>query len=170
MVVEGRSLDEHTLAVYPQAGVVHHVHTAGNSSGIVDGAALVLVGSREAGERNGLTPRARIRSVSVAGAGIGIVPRGRYDAAPIFVNLGPGDLESLLSAEFEFGAGFAGWNSCETLPGNLLGDLVVGARGFEPPTSCSQSRRATGLRYTPTWNRLCHFGRRSYKRVARTAT
>ena len=30
--------------------------------------------------------------------------------------------------------------------------LLVGARGFEPPTSCSQSRRATGLRYAPTWN------------------
>jgi hypothetical protein len=36
------------------------------------------------------------------------------------------------------------------LPQSFLGKIVVGARGFEPPTSCSQSRRATGLRYAPT--------------------
>jgi acetyl-CoA C-acetyltransferase len=43
------------------------VHTAGNSSGVVDGAALVLVGSEQAGQRNGLTPRARIVSVALSG-------------------------------------------------------------------------------------------------------
>src|SRR3712207_8549964 len=43
---------------------IDHVHTAGNSSGIVDGAALVVIGSEEAGTRNGLTPRARIVSRS----------------------------------------------------------------------------------------------------------
>nr|BFF09783.1 hypothetical protein GCM10025699_10860 [Microbacterium flavescens] len=53
------------LAKYPQAGAIDHVHHAGNSSGIVDGAALVLVGSERAGERHGLTPRARIRSATV---------------------------------------------------------------------------------------------------------
>ena len=46
----------------------------------------------------------------------------------------------------------------------LCGD-VVGARGFEPPTSCSQSRRATGLRYAPTLElqslALCPSGRES---------
>ena len=47
---------------------IDHVHTAGNSSGIVDGAALVVVGSEEAGRRNGLTPRARILSAAVSGA------------------------------------------------------------------------------------------------------
>jgi acetyl-CoA C-acetyltransferase len=47
---------------------IDHVHTAGNSSGIVDGAALVVVGSEEAGRRNGLTPRARILSTAVSGA------------------------------------------------------------------------------------------------------
>jgi acetyl-CoA C-acetyltransferase len=60
--------DEVLLQHFPDTERVDHVHTPGNSSGIVDGASLVLVGSREAGERNGLTPRARIRSVSVAGA------------------------------------------------------------------------------------------------------
>jgi acetyl-CoA C-acetyltransferase len=47
---------------------IDHVHTAGNSSGIVDGAALVVVGTEEAGRRNGLTPRARIVSTAVSGA------------------------------------------------------------------------------------------------------
>ncbi|MGY2066789.1 acetyl-CoA C-acetyltransferase [Blastococcus sp. SYSU DS0619] len=47
---------------------IEHVHTAGNSSGIVDGAALVVVGTEEAGRRNGLTPRARIVSTAVSGA------------------------------------------------------------------------------------------------------
>jgi acetyl-CoA C-acetyltransferase len=47
---------------------INHVHTAGNSSGIVDGAALVLVGSAEAGERAGLKPRARIVSAALSGA------------------------------------------------------------------------------------------------------
>ena len=47
---------------------IDHVHTAGNSSGIVDGAALVVVGSEEAGLRNGLTPRARILSTALSGA------------------------------------------------------------------------------------------------------
>jgi acetyl-CoA C-acetyltransferase len=53
---------------YPDVERINHVHTAGNSSGIVDGAALVLLGSREAGRRAGLTPRARIRSTAVIGS------------------------------------------------------------------------------------------------------
>ena len=55
---------------YPDVERIAHVHTAGNSSGIVDGAAAVLIGSREAGERLGLTPRARI----VAAASLGTEP------------------------------------------------------------------------------------------------
>ncbi|GII24066.1 acetyl-CoA C-acetyltransferase [Planosporangium mesophilum] len=47
---------------------IDHVHTAGNSSGIVDGAALVVIGNEEAGRRNGLTPRARIVSTALSGA------------------------------------------------------------------------------------------------------
>ncbi|WP_055626208.1 acetyl-CoA C-acetyltransferase [Streptomyces hirsutus] len=47
---------------------IDHVHHAGNSSGIVDGASLVAVGSREVGERYGLTPRARIVSAAVSGS------------------------------------------------------------------------------------------------------
>jgi len=55
------------LRRYPEIESVTHVHTAGNSSGIVDGAAAVLVGSAEAGQRMGLKPRARIRAFSSIG-------------------------------------------------------------------------------------------------------
>jgi acetyl-CoA C-acetyltransferase len=52
---------------YPQVEVVNHVHTAGNSSGIVDGAALVLVGSEAAGRAQDLEPRARIVACATTG-------------------------------------------------------------------------------------------------------
>ena len=56
------------LQRYPEVESVEHMHTAGNSSGIVDGAAAVLVGSSEAGQRMGLKPRARIRAFSSIGS------------------------------------------------------------------------------------------------------
>ncbi|WP_175650626.1 acetyl-CoA C-acetyltransferase [Pseudomonas sp. Marseille-P9899] len=52
--------DALALQRYPQVERIEHVHTGGNSSGIVDGASAVLVGSRAYGERNGLRPRGRI--------------------------------------------------------------------------------------------------------------
>jgi len=53
---------------YPDMEAVEHVHHAGNSSGIVDGAAAVLLGSRAMGERLGLTPRARVRGFASIGS------------------------------------------------------------------------------------------------------
>lgn len=53
---------------YPEVEFIDHVHHAGNSSAIVDGAALAIIGSKEAGEKMGLKPRAKIRSVAVDGA------------------------------------------------------------------------------------------------------
>jgi acetyl-CoA C-acetyltransferase len=55
------------LRKYPQLARIEHLHTAGNSSGIVDGAALVLVGSAAAGASLGLRPRARILATAVVG-------------------------------------------------------------------------------------------------------
>jgi acetyl-CoA C-acetyltransferase len=52
---------------YPQVESVDCIHTPGNSSGIVDGASLVLIGSEQAGQRQGLKPRARIVSCAVTG-------------------------------------------------------------------------------------------------------
>jgi acetyl-CoA C-acetyltransferase len=56
------------LQRYPEIEKVNHVHHAGNSSGIVDGASAVLVGSKEFGERAGLKPRARIRAFASIGS------------------------------------------------------------------------------------------------------
>lgn len=59
--------DAVALRKYTQAPCIDHVHTAGNSSGIVDGAAVMLVGAREKGEALGLQPRARIRAAALVG-------------------------------------------------------------------------------------------------------
>lgn len=53
---------------YPEVEFIDHVHHAGNSSAIVDGTALAMIGSKAAGEKMGMKPRAKILSVAVAGA------------------------------------------------------------------------------------------------------
>jgi acetyl-CoA C-acetyltransferase len=53
---------------YPEVETINHVHTPGNSSGIVDGAAAVLIGSKEAGKAAGLKPRARIKAFANIGS------------------------------------------------------------------------------------------------------
>jgi acetyl-CoA C-acetyltransferase len=60
--------DAVALTKYHDLERVEHVHSPGNSSGIVDGAALVLVGNEQAGRDLGLTPRARIVATAVSGA------------------------------------------------------------------------------------------------------
>ncbi|MPZ97426.1 MAG: acetyl-CoA C-acetyltransferase [Propionibacteriales bacterium] len=65
---EHGGFDAVALEKYHWVEKINHVHHAGNSSGIVDGAALVAVGSAEVGERFGLTPRARIVATAVSGA------------------------------------------------------------------------------------------------------
>jgi acetyl-CoA C-acetyltransferase len=64
----GESFDEMALRVYPQAGMIRHVHHAGNSSGIVDGAGAVLIASPDYARAHGLQPRARVRSLATVGA------------------------------------------------------------------------------------------------------
>ncbi|MFI5839246.1 acetyl-CoA C-acetyltransferase [Catenuloplanes sp. NPDC051500] len=65
---EQGGFDAVALQKYHWVERIEHVHHAGNSSGIVDGAALVLVGSQAAGEAAGLTPRARVVSAALSGA------------------------------------------------------------------------------------------------------
>ncbi|PZT77795.1 MULTISPECIES: acetyl-CoA C-acetyltransferase [unclassified Streptomyces] len=60
--------DAVALQKYHWVEKIDHVHHAGNSSGIVDGASLVAIGNKEIGERYGLTPRARIVSAAVSGS------------------------------------------------------------------------------------------------------
>jgi len=66
---------------YPHVERINHVHTAGNSSGIVDGASLVLVGSEAKGKELGLKPRARIRSAALVGTDPTIMLTGPGPAA-----------------------------------------------------------------------------------------
>ena len=65
---EEAGFDAVAIQRYPQVEQVQHVHTAGTSSGIVDGAAAVLVGNRKAAARTGLKPRARIRAFASIGS------------------------------------------------------------------------------------------------------
>lgn len=73
--------DAVALQRYPQVERIHHVHHAGNSSGIVDGAAAILIGSEAAGKTHGFTPRARIVSVALSGADPTIMLTGPMPAA-----------------------------------------------------------------------------------------
>jgi acetyl-CoA C-acetyltransferase len=73
--------DAVALQKYHWVEKIDHVHHAGNSSGIVDGAALVAIGNRGIGERYGLTPRARIVSAAVSGSEPTIMLTGPAPAA-----------------------------------------------------------------------------------------
>ena len=73
--------DDLALQKYHWLEKINHVHHAGNSSGIVDGAALMAIGSEEAGKRHNLTPRARIISAAVSGADPVIMLTGPAPAA-----------------------------------------------------------------------------------------
>jgi len=64
---KGETLDQIALAAYPQAKEIQHVHTAGNSSGIVDGAGVVALASQKFVDTHGIKPRARIRSFATIG-------------------------------------------------------------------------------------------------------
>lgn len=67
MIGEMGGFDAVAMDRYPEVENIRHIHHAGNSSAIVDGAAIALVGNRAAGEKLGLKPRARIKSVAVYG-------------------------------------------------------------------------------------------------------
>jgi len=71
--------DSVAIQRYPDVERIEHVHTAGNSSGIVDGASAVLIGTREMGEKYGWTPRARIRAFASNGSEPSIMLTGPVD-------------------------------------------------------------------------------------------
>ncbi|MGV6820457.1 MAG: acetyl-CoA C-acetyltransferase [Parvularcula sp.] len=60
--------DKVAIQKYPELERINHIHTAGNSSGIVDGSAGVLIGSEEAGEKHGLKPRAIVKHMASIGS------------------------------------------------------------------------------------------------------
>jgi acetyl-CoA C-acetyltransferase len=71
--------DAVAIQAHPEVEFVNHVHHAGNSSGIVDGAAAVLVGSKQAGEKTGLKPRARVRAFANIGSDPALMLTGPID-------------------------------------------------------------------------------------------
>jgi acetyl-CoA C-acetyltransferase len=76
---EMAGFDAVAVQAHPEIEAVNHVHHAGNSSGIVDGAAAVLIGTKEAGARAGLKPRARIRAFANIGSEPAIMLTGPID-------------------------------------------------------------------------------------------
>ncbi len=77
----GETFDEMCMRTYPQIDAVDHVHHAGNSSGVVDGASAILVASSDYARANGLTPRARIRMTAAVGSEPVIMLTGPAPAA-----------------------------------------------------------------------------------------
>jgi acetyl-CoA C-acetyltransferase len=76
---EFAGFDAVAVQAHPEIEAVNHVHHAGNSSGIVDGAAAVLIGNAEAGRRAGLKPRARIKAFANIGSEPAIMLTGPID-------------------------------------------------------------------------------------------
>jgi acetyl-CoA C-acetyltransferase len=74
------------LQAHPEIEYIDHVHHAGNSSGIVDGAAAVLLGSKEAGAAAGLTPRARIKAFANIGSDPALMLTGPVDVTKKLLN------------------------------------------------------------------------------------
>ncbi len=79
MMGEMGGFDAVAIAAHPEIESVDHVHHAGNSSGIVDGAAAVLIGSKEAGVAAGLKPRARIKAFTTIGSEPALMLTGPVD-------------------------------------------------------------------------------------------
>jgi acetyl-CoA C-acetyltransferase len=79
MMGEMGGFDAVAVQAHPEIEAVNHVHHAGNSSGIVDGAAAVLIGNAEAGKAAGLKPRARIRAFANIGSEPAIMLTGPVD-------------------------------------------------------------------------------------------
>ena len=79
MLAEMGGFDAVAIQAHPEIEAVKYVHHAGNSSGIVDGAAAVLIGSKEAGQRLGVKPRAKIRAFANIGSEPAMMLTGPMD-------------------------------------------------------------------------------------------
>ena len=79
MMGEMGGFDAVAIQAHPELESINHVHHAGNSSGIVDGAAAVLVGAKEAGQRIGAKPRAKIRAFANIGSEPAMMLTGPID-------------------------------------------------------------------------------------------
>ncbi len=83
MMGEQGGFDAVATYAHPDVEFVNHVHHAGNSSGIVDGAAAVLVGSKKAGKAMGKAPRARIKAYATIGSDLALMLTGPVDVTEL---------------------------------------------------------------------------------------
>jgi acetyl-CoA C-acetyltransferase len=79
MIGEQGGFDAVAIQAHPEVEAINHVHHAGNSSGIVDGAAAILLGSSDAGRKAGLKPRARIKAFANIGSDPAMMLTGPVD-------------------------------------------------------------------------------------------
>ncbi len=96
MMGEQGGFDAVAVQSHPEIEFVNHVHHAGNSSGIVDGAAAVLVGNKVAGRKAGLKPRARIRAFATVGSDLGLMLTGPVDVTRLVLKkakMKPSDID-----------------------------------------------------------------------------
>jgi acetyl-CoA C-acetyltransferase len=95
MMGEQGGFDAVAVQSHPEVERVNHVHHAGNSSGIVDGAAAVLVGSKAGGQAAGLKPRARIRAFATVGSDLGLMLTGPVDVTKLVLKKAGMDLKDI---------------------------------------------------------------------------
>ncbi|WP_204113801.1 acetyl-CoA C-acetyltransferase [Shimia biformata] len=131
--------DKIAIMKYPHLEKINHIHHAGNSSGIVDGAAAILIGNKEYGERMGLTPRARIKSTAKIGTDptimlTGPVPVTQKILAESGMEIGDIDLfevnEAFASVVMRFQQAFdADWDKINVNGGSIAMGHPLGATG-----------------------------------------
>ena len=149
--------DAVALRKYSQVARIEHVHHAGNSSGIVDGAALTLIGNEEAGKRLGLAPRARIVSVALTGTDPTIMLTGPMPAtrkALQKAGLGIDDID-LFEVNEAFASVPLAWlkaTGADPERLNARGGAIalghpLGASGTKLMTTLVHALRQTGKRY-----------------------
>jgi acetyl-CoA C-acetyltransferase len=95
MMGEQGGFDAVATYAHPDVEFVNHVHHAGNSSGIVDGAAAVLVGSKAGGEAAGLKPRARIRAFATVGSDLALMLTGPVDVTELVLRKAKMELKDI---------------------------------------------------------------------------
>ena len=149
--------DDVIMQKYPNVEKVNHVHTGGNSSGIVDGSGLVLIGSEEAGKRNGMAPRGRIVSFAEIGSEPSIMLTGPTPATELALKKAGLTVEDI--DVFELNEAFASvvmkWEKDLNIPHdkvNVNGGAIamghpLGATGAMILGTCLDELERTGGRY-----------------------
>ena len=149
--------DKVALMKYPHLEKINHIHHAGNSSGIVDGAAAVLIGNKEFGEKYGLKPRARIRATAKIGTDptimlTGPVPVTEKILADNGMNISDIDLFEVNEAFAPIPMAWAKHTGADPAKLNVNGGAIalghpLGASGARLMTTLVHSLHARGQRY-----------------------